>query len=138
MGLFTRASKKSEAAFLSAFINHRDGWYENESFCDILKKERNRSNRTGLPISYIRIDLRQPERHHPPIPENELREFLTLLIPLITENTRDYDVKHLINMRQIGILLIDTPWKARKRLLKKSRASFFRISRPSTGKDTFT
>lgn len=119
MGLFTRSSKKSEAAFLRDFINHRDGWYDNETFCDILKKERNRSNRTGLPISYIRIDLRQPGGQHPPVAESELREFLTLLIQLITENTRDYDVKHLISMRQIGILLIDTPLEGAKAFIEK-------------------
>lgn len=119
MGLFTRARKKSDETFLSSLIDRRDGWYDTEAFCDILKKERNRSNRTGLPISYILIELRKSASNHPPTPEIDFRDFLSQLLRLISENTRDYDVKHLISMQQIGILLIDTSLEGAKAFIEK-------------------
>lgn len=118
MGLFSSVRKKSDGAFLNEWID-RGGWYDTDAFCGILKKERNRSNRTGLPISYILIDLRKTSPHHSPAPENDFRDFLTRLLRLISENTRDYDVKHLISMRQVGILLIDTSLEGAKAFVEK-------------------
>lgn len=124
MGLFGFKKKLGEDP-LQAIVGSLSGWYTNESFSNVLKRERNRSSRTGLPISYILIDLSQYADSDTGIKEKDYYYFLRKLVSLINGNTRDFDIKHLISPYKIGILLVDTSLDGAKAFIDKiSRVLF--------------
>lgn len=101
---------------LKAVINEDDGWYTKKEFIRILKRERLRSDRTGLPISYIVFDL---SKHSERRLNGKFQQVLRELILLISENTREYDIKHFPSTSRIGILLIDTSIKNAKAFIER-------------------
>ena len=109
---------------LDSIIGRKDGWYSQEEFSDLVKKEQNRSDRTGLPISYIVIDLCRQKKNSIISPE-DYPEFLKKLLIILSENTRNYDLKCLFDQTTIQILLIDTSLDGAKNFIEKISNNFF-------------
>ena len=106
-------------------LSTRNGWYTVEEFQNILKREKNRSNRTNLPISYVFMELIRYTSNTQKIPKKEYLEFLKIFIMLLTNHTRDYDIKTLIDQYRIAILLIDTSIDGAKAFIEKISQKFF-------------
>ena len=100
--LFKNESKYNT---LRSLINNDHGWYSNKDFVSILKKEQNRSNRMGLPISYVVFDL---SRYSDVASKAEFIYLLRKLVILISLNTEEHDIKHLPCTSKIGLLFSDT------------------------------
>lgn len=98
---------------------HKNGWLNRDDFAETIKKERNRSNRTGLPISYISIDLFASPKQVMKLTAQNYDEILEKILNLITKNTRDFDIKHYYEPSQIGILLIDTDLQGAKSFIER-------------------
>ncbi len=113
--LKTRIFGKSS---FDALIENLSGWYTYEEFAAQLKKEQNRSDRTGLPFSYIQLDI---SRHSlsDDVSEATFAEFLLRLTGIISENTRNFDVKFITKSLVIGVLLIDTSLEGAKTFIEK-------------------
>ncbi len=109
---------------LDSVLEKKDGWYSREEFSDLARKEQNRSDRTGLPISYIVIDLCRQKKNSI-ISSDDYMEFLKKLLVLLSENTRNYDLKCLFNQTTIQILLIDTSLDGAKNFIEKISNNFF-------------
>jgi len=107
-------------------ISKKNGWYSVHEFHDILKKERNRSDRSGSPLAYILIDLSGTYEVQNKISENGYDSFLKKFVDLLTENTRDYDVKSILNDFKIGIILVDTSMDGAKLFIEKLVKIFFK------------
>jgi lipopolysaccharide/colanic/teichoic acid biosynthesis glycosyltransferase/GGDEF domain-containing protein len=105
-------------------LDKREGWYSKDVFFKILKKERNRSTRTGLPLSYVVIDLKKSIYTLNQLSRKEFDHFFEKLIDLVSENTRDFDIKHLRNPDKIIILLIDTCAEGAKSFINKILSIF--------------
>ncbi len=118
MGII-RNSRLSVKKILKTAVSQQTGWYAEADFYKALKKERNRSNRTGLPISFILMDLSNSTPEAFQLSDNEYQNFLEKLIHFISDHTREYDVKYLINPYKIGILLIDTSLDGAKAFIEK-------------------
>ena len=67
-------------------LSTRNGWYTVEEFQNILKREKNRSNRTNLPISYVFMELIRYTSNTQKIPKKEYLEFLKIFIMLLTNH----------------------------------------------------
>jgi lipopolysaccharide/colanic/teichoic acid biosynthesis glycosyltransferase len=85
----------------------------------MLNKERNRSTRNGLPISIVLFDLKQSVNSLNKLSRKEFNYFSEKLINLISDNTRDFDLKHLYAPEIIVIVLIDTATEGAKSFIKK-------------------
>ncbi len=96
----------------------RMGWYSGEDFVGILNRERNRSDRNGLPLSFILIDL-SSLRNGNGKPDGEYHRFLEKVSGVISENTRISDVKYIGRGDKIGILLMDTGLEGTKSYIRK-------------------
>lgn len=114
-----------ESKSVKEHLSTKNGWYTTEEFQDILKREKNRSNRTGLPISYIFMELIRYTSNSQKIPKKKYLEFLKIFVALLTNHTRDYDIKTLIDQYRIGILLIDTSIDGAKAFIEKISQKFF-------------
>lgn len=110
---------------LKEHLSTRNGWYTTEEFQNILKREKNRSNRSGLPISYVYMELMRYTSNSHKITRKEYIEFLRTFVILLTNHTRDYDIKTLIDQYRIGILLIDTSIDGAKAFIEKISQQFF-------------
>ncbi len=117
--MFRQRRDVFEKILTSPVLSKRNGWYSSQEFHDILKKERNRSDRSGSPLAFILIDLGENSRTQHQISENEYYAFLEKFLNLLTENTRDYDVKSILNNYKIGILLVDTSMDGAKFFVEK-------------------
>ena len=96
-----------------------NGWHTEKEFTEILTRERHRSDRTGVALSYVLIDLPRSENNIIKVPDQKYYQFLKDLIILISENTRDSDIKYVFNNFKIGILLIDTSLDGAKFFIEK-------------------
>lgn len=88
---------------LKTLIHEENGWYSNEAFARILRRERQRSDRSNSPFSYVLFDLSTAKTSYP-----KFHCIWDELLKLVTDSTRDYDVKHLPGRYKIGVLLLDT------------------------------
>lgn len=102
---------------LRALLGHYRGWVSHTKFPEILKRERYRSDRTGNPLSFLLINL--PLKSASPGEQDSLESFLKDFLVLISENTRDTDLKYVFDGYKIGILLIDTPLQGAKAFIEK-------------------
>jgi lipopolysaccharide/colanic/teichoic acid biosynthesis glycosyltransferase len=114
-----------ESKSLRGNLSTQNGWYTTEEFQNILKREKNRSNRSGLPISYIFLKLIRYIPNTQKAPKKEYLRFLEILITLLSNHTRDYDIKTLIDQYRIGILLIDTSLDGARAFMEKISQKFF-------------
>jgi lipopolysaccharide/colanic/teichoic acid biosynthesis glycosyltransferase len=120
---------------LKSFEDVSNGWYAKKEFSALLLRETKRSYRTGLPLSLVLIDLAQIN------PENVLnlfssyRHFLKELIFIISENTRDIDLKCLSHDSEITILLADTEIAGAKIFTEKISEAMYNHGHSETKKD---
>lgn len=96
-----------------------DGWHTYDEFWEILKKEQNRSDRTGLPFSHIQINISQNAIKQNKISGRDFKGFIKKFADIISNNTRNYDMKFFVNPYTIGILLIDTSLDGAKLFIEK-------------------
>jgi len=106
------------------YLRKKDGWYSPQEFQDLFEKERNRSDRSGLPLSYVYIDMSK-HKNEIKISYKEYSGFLKTLLNLISENTRNFDMKTLIDPYKIGILLVDTSLDGAKTFIEKISSIIF-------------
>lgn len=99
--------KRREKKSLERIVENREGWFLDKDFFKLMKIEQNRYSRSGAPLYYALFDISNSVNKPTKISENDYLEFLKQLIELISDNTRDCDIKHLINRYRLGILLID-------------------------------
>lgn len=122
---FINSKEKSKFNILKNILNNRTDWHSKADFYNILKKERNRSDRTGSPFSYILIDLTQHTSKYITFSENIYQKFLKEFLNLISSNTRDYDVKYIDTPYKFGILLVDTSMYGAKLFIEKMTQKIF-------------
>ena len=103
---------------LKSLLVSKNGWYDKKICKEQLIKERNRSNRTGAPISCVIIDLSIYSDDNYIINEKEYGDFFSILILLITKNSRDYDIKCVKNIFQIEIYLVETDIEGAKTFIE--------------------
>ncbi len=99
------------------------GWYSQQEVVEILKNERSRSAKTGLPFSFVRIELPEANGSKKKSVKN-LNAFSRKLIPVISDNTRNVDIKFFIDARIIGIVLLDTSLEGAKIFVTKISGIF--------------
>ncbi len=104
----------------TSLIDTRKGWHHNGDFPDRVKRELNRSRRSGTSTAYVIIRF-------VPILVNDLppgvyEGFLKELIKVLSDNTRDFDLKYLYDRYRMGILLIDTSINGAKLFAKRISA----------------
>ena len=123
------ASNRFGQTLFSSFevkvFQSRPDWFPQKEFKNILKRELNRSNRTGIPISYILINLEDNAVTSPVADSAEYYQFLEKLVELISHNTRDYGLKEIISPYKIGVLLIDTSLDGAKAFIEKISLTLF-------------
>jgi len=110
---------------ITSIIENREGWCGGKDFSKILQMETRRSYRTGSPLSYVIIDLLAGTNGKYAISSKLFTEFLQELISLISINSREFDIRSLTNLREIGILLIDTSLDGAKVFTKKITEGFY-------------
>jgi len=110
---------------ITSVIENREGWCGGKDFSKILQMETRRSYRTGSPLSYVIIDLLAGTNGKYAISSKLFTEFLQELISLISINSREFDIRSLTNLREIGILLIDTSLDGAKVFTKKITEGFY-------------
>ncbi len=103
-----------------------EDWYTFEDFGEMLKKEQNRSDRTGLPFSFVQIEIARPPAVAHLLDDTAYEDFLRRLLKLISENTRNYDVKFLTPSFTVGILLIDTSLEGARGFIEKISYSLYK------------
>lgn len=120
---------------LDTLFSELQGWYTYEEFGETLKKEQNRSDRTGLPFAYVQIDLASygatQDTSAP-----DILNFLRQLTEIVEENTRNYDIKFITRSGVIGILLIDTSMDGAKLFIEKISTILF-IRFKELGEETY-
>lgn len=107
---------------IQSYLSINEGWYKREEFRVFLMREKNRSDRNGLPLSYVVIDLSSTVQANR---EENLISFTKKLIDVISENTRNYDVKTFLTVNRIGILLVDTSLDQAKDFIEKISKNIF-------------
>ena len=121
--LKTRIFGKSS---LDALVENLPGWYTYEEFAAQLKKEQNRSDRTGLPFSYIQLDISRHNLSGEVVSEAVFADFLLRLTGIISDNTRNFDVKFITKSMVIGVLLIDTSLEGAKTFIEKTSYTLYK------------
>ena len=71
-----RYPKKRYRNILKTFITKPNGWYPTEDFSLFLKKEKDRSRRTGLPTSCVFVDLSNHYKNPSLISKHKYYDFL--------------------------------------------------------------
>ena len=103
---------------LKSILISKNGWYDAKNCEELLIKERNRSDRSGTPITCVILDLSIYSDDNYIITEKEYGDFIAILISLITKNSRDYDIKCIKNIFQIEIYLVDTNMEGAKSFIE--------------------
>jgi len=101
------------------YYNYGIGWCSIEDFWEILKKEKNRSDRNGSPLSYVIFKLVSLNNGDFKDKNPNFLSSFNELILFISENTRNYDIKCFFKATQIGVLLLDTPLNGAKLFVEK-------------------
>jgi lipopolysaccharide/colanic/teichoic acid biosynthesis glycosyltransferase len=96
-----------------------NNWFSNEDMYAIFTRERNRMARSGLGLSYVIIDLTTYLDDETLVSDEAYATFLSTLLTIINENTRNYDIKFFLNPFKIGILLADTGMSKAKVFIQK-------------------
>jgi lipopolysaccharide/colanic/teichoic acid biosynthesis glycosyltransferase len=124
MVMFKRKNKISRRK-LKSFVDVKNGWYASKDFSALMVRETKRSYRTGLPLSLITLDLSYINHEKDNYISLQYPQFFKDLIQLITENTRDIDLKCLNNKYEINILLADTEISGAKILTEKISGALY-------------
>jgi len=107
---------------VQSYVSIQEGWCKKEEFRYFLLREKNRSDRNGLPISYVVIDLSSNSESDK---EDTRLRFTKKLIDVISENTRNYDIKTFLTSNKIGVLLVDTSLDQAKDFIEKISKNIF-------------
>jgi len=124
MPLFKNKNKNKNNGLLNS-LKLRSEWFVPNEFHKILRREKNRSDRSGQPISFIYIDLTRYSKYEYKIPQKEYLNFYKKFLELIDKYTRDYDIKTLIDDYRIGVLLLDTSIDGAKLFIEKISKQIF-------------
>ncbi len=119
---------------ISDLVDGRDGWYSIEKFVKVLRKERNRSFRSGLPHSCVLFLL---SKENGGISVHKRKKLLKDFIEIISEHTRDYDVKYHNHIEKIGVLLIDTSMEGAREFIDKISKIYYMHLREENREDQF-
>ncbi len=104
---------------LQSSINERDGWYERKKYSVLLKKEIRRSYRSNSPLSQVVIKFQEKTGSFNKNGGTVYNRFLNDLSAIITENSREIDLKSFVQPEEIEILLVDTSIKGAKLYIEK-------------------
>ena len=83
------------------------GWLPNSEIPSLLEYENRRSVKTDTPASIAIIDLPAVSKQRDASLNDECDQFYHMIIRLVSNNTRKYDVKYFINPSRIGVLLVN-------------------------------
>ncbi|MGD9489720.1 MAG: sugar transferase [Calditrichaceae bacterium] len=100
-------------------INERNGWYERKEYSVLLKKEIHRSYRSNSPLSQVVIKFQEKTDSFKKNGGTVYNRFLNDLTTIITENSREIDLKSFLQPGEIEILLVDTSIKGAKLYIEK-------------------
>jgi len=105
--LFTHKNLFSKKK-VKLLIDSRRGWYEREIFRELVEREKHRSDRSGLVLSYVLLDLSRFSTNGTPFTKKDYLMFGEGILDTISKFTRLEDMKCLCGDSEIGILLVDT------------------------------
>ena len=114
-----------ELAALPECFNKQEGWYQPDDFNLLLRREQERSQRSGNPTAYIALELCKERTKSQTLPRKDFENLLNALIMLITRNTRFVDIKSISDAGAISILLVDTSLEGAKAFIEKIVDKFF-------------
>ena len=97
----------------------QEGWYLLKDFQILLNREKNRSSRNGLPLTYVVIQISDLDQHEVNFTDEDYFAFYKNLISIITKNARNSDLKTLLSMDKVGLLLVDTSLEGAKAFVNK-------------------
>jgi len=101
---------------MKSLLDSKRGWYEREIFRDLVEREKHRSDRSDVPLSYVLLDLSRFSSNGTPFTKKDYLFFGDGILDTISKFTRLEDIKCLCSDTEIGILLVDT---------KRDRAELF-------------
>src|SRR4030066_927749 len=104
---------------LMADLPPQEGWYLLKDFQILLNREKNRSSRNGLPLTYVVIQISDLDQHEVNFTDEDYFAFYKNLISIITKNARNSDLKTLLSMDKVGLLLADTSLEGAKAFVNK-------------------
>lgn len=104
---------------LMADLPPQEGWYLLKDFQILLNREKNRSSRNGLPLTYVVIQISNLDQHEVNFTDEDYFAFYKNLISIITKNARNSDLKTLLSMDKVGLLLVDTSLEGAKAFVNK-------------------
>ena len=124
---------------LLADLPPEEGWYLLKEFQILLNREKNRSSRNGLPLTYLVIQISNLEQNEVNFINEDYFAFYKNLISIITKNARNSDLKTLLSMDKIGLLLVDTSLDGAKSFVDKilKKIADFYDSQTSVNSDRF-
>lgn len=115
------------AQVVSNVLKNHSNWYKATDLADILKRERNRSDRSGQPASYVQFLF---EGNLDCENENDLKfylHFLNEFMEVIETNTRDYEPRIFFEITHIGVLLLDTSLENATQYINKISNKFISV-----------
>jgi lipopolysaccharide/colanic/teichoic acid biosynthesis glycosyltransferase len=111
---------------LKSILTSINGWYDVKTCEEQIIKERNRISRSGAPLTYVLIDLSIYSDDNYIISEKNYGEFIEKFLNIISNNTRDYDIKCLRDIFKIEIYLVETNIDGAKVFTEKISNESFR------------
>ncbi len=114
-----------ELTALPECFNKQEGWYQPLDFNLLLRREQERSQRSGNPTAYIALELCKERTQSQTLPRKDFENLFNALIVLITNNTRFVDIKSISDSGAISILLVDTSLEGAKAFIEKLVDKFF-------------
>lgn len=104
---------------ISQTVTKANGWYAYEDFALLLRRDRERSIRSGLPVALAVIELADFEHIRNQIMRADYGWFFAELVSLISNNSRSTDIKSIFENNKICVLLTDTSMENAKRFVVK-------------------
>jgi lipopolysaccharide/colanic/teichoic acid biosynthesis glycosyltransferase len=104
---------------LMADLPPQEGWYLLKDFQILLNREKNRSSRNGLPLTYVVIQISNVDQNEVGFTDKDYFAFYKNLTSIITKNARNSDLKTLLSLDKVGLLLVDTSLEGAKAFVNK-------------------
>lgn len=111
---------------LHSLITKAHGWFVEEDFHLLAKWERCRSERNQHTSFHVVIDLSEHFREPGLVCKDKYQWFLSHLVAVITDNTREIDLKCLSEDYRVFILLMDTSPEGAKAVVEKIFRKLYR------------
>ncbi|MGD9900814.1 MAG: sugar transferase [Calditrichaceae bacterium] len=100
-------------------FNEQNGWLDRKKYSVLLKKEIRRSYRSNLPLSQVVIKFQEKTASFKKNGGSAYDRFFSNLAEIISENSREIDLKSLVQPGEIEILLVDTSIQGAKLYIEK-------------------